>query len=250
MLHIIANWKMELSIKESLDLTKKILKGLKKTSKNVNVVLCPSFTDLEEVGKILKKNKKIGLGAQDLFWEKEGAFTGEVSAKFLKKLGVKYAILGHSERRALGETDKMVRQKVEAALATSIIPIVCVGESWEERNNGLRDEVIIREVRAIFKDLKLGKKKIILAYEPIWAIGTGKSAKPKDSREVEELIKKILVEYIPEKTMEKQVEIIYGGSINSKNISGFVEKGNMKGGLVGGASLRTIEFLNIIEKVS
>lgn len=250
MYHIIANWKMELDFKESLTLTKKILQGLKKNRKNDNIetILCPSFTDLEEVGKILKKSK-VELGAQDMFWKEEGAFTGEVSAKVLKELGVKYVIIGHSERRKLGEKDKEVRKKVEMALKASITPIVCIGETLEERENGLREEVLFRQTRAIFKNLKLGNKKIILAYEPVWAIGTGHAAKPKDSCEAEELIQKILDEYIPEKK-QKQITIIYGGSITSKNISGFIEKGKMLGGLVGGSSLNAKNFLSIINKIS
>lgn len=243
---------MELGFKESLGLTKKILKGLKKLKKSdkVEVVLCPSFTDLEEVGKILKKSKKADLGAQDMFWKKEGAFTGEVSAKMLKELGVKYVILGHSERRRMCETDKLVRQKVEVALKSSLIPIVCVGETLKEKKNGLRDEVLLRQIRAVFKNLKLGRKNLIIAYEPVWAIGTGRAAKPKDSKEAEEVIQKILSEYVPESKVKKQITIIYGGSINSKNISGFIEKGKMNGGLVGSASLKSTEFLKIIKNTT
>lgn len=271
MLYIIANWKMELDFKESLSLTKKILKGLKKLKKSdkvypvkcrkaaisreaklfnrVKVVLCPSFTDLEEVGKILKKSKHADLGAQDMFWKQEGAFTGEVSAKMLKELGVKYVILGHSERRRMGETGNVIRKKVETALKASFTPIVCVGEKLQDRKKGLKDRVLIRQIRTIFKNLKLGRKNIIIAYEPVWAIGTGRAAKPKDSKEAEEVIQTILSEYVPESKIKKQITIIYGGSINSENISGFIEKGKMFGGLVGGASLKSTEFLKIIEKI-
>ncbi|NQU83969.1 MAG: triose-phosphate isomerase [Parcubacteria group bacterium] len=264
MYYIVANWKMQLDFKESLGLTKKILKGLKKLKKDANVypvrsshrefnrvkvILCPSFTDLEEVGKILKKSNKAEMGAQDMFWKDEGAFTGEVSAKMLKELGAKYVIMGHSERRRLGETDKSVRKKIDTAIKASLTPIICVGETLEERKNGLRDEVLMRQIRAVSKNLKLGTKDIVIAYEPVWAIGTGRAAKPKDASEAEEVIKKILSEYIPEKKIEKQITIIYGGSITSKNISGFIEKGKMSGGLVGGASLNAEEFLKIIEKI-
>lgn len=251
MYYIIANWKMELGFKESLDLTKKILKGLKKTKKSdkVKVVLCPSFTDLEEVGKILKKDKQANLGAQDVFWKEDGAFTGEISAKMLKELGVKYVILGHSEKRNLGEKDRIIREKVEIALKLSITPIICIGETLKERKDGLYGEVLMRQIRAVFKNLKIGRKNIIIAYEPVWAIGTGRAAKPKDSCASTDLIKRILSEYIPIKKIEKQITVIYGGSITSKNICGFIEKGKMFGGLVGGASLNAKKLLKIIEKI-
>lgn len=252
---------MELNFKESLELAKKTIKGLEKqakrspsrvarvrgASKDINVILCPSFTELEEVGKLLKKSK-IELGAQDMFWKDEGAFTGEVSAEMLKELGVRYVILGHSERRRMGETDKTTRKKVETALKFSITPIVCIGETLEERKKGLFGEVLSRQIRAVFKNLKLGSKEIIIAYEPVWAIGTGRAAKPKDAKEAADLINKLLKEYLPSSKL-KQITIIYGGSITSKNISGFIKKGEMKGGLVGGSSLDAKEFLKIIEEI-
>jgi triosephosphate isomerase len=275
----IANWKMELTLKESVKLARKIVRPSSastsvKTSagkgkkSNVKIILCPSFTSLEEVGKITNpasastsvktsadkkasagKGQKIGLGAQDMFWKKEGAFTGEVSAKELKRIGVKYVILGHSERRKLGETDKIVRQKLEAALLANLTPILCIGETWEERNKGLVKKVLQKQISVAFKNLKINDKKIIIAYEPVWAIGTGRPAHPEDSKEASEIIKKELVKYLPEKIIKKQITIIYGGSVNSKIIVGFITNGGMSGALVGGASLDGEEFLKIIRNI-
>lgn len=247
MLYAIANWKMELTLKESVKLARKIVRGAEKFG--VKTILCPSFTSLEEVGKITK-GKKTGLGAQDMFWKKEGAFTGEVSSKELKRIGVKYVILGHSERRKLGETDKIVRQKLEAALLANFTPILCVGETWEERNRGLVKKVLQKQISVAFKNLKISDKKIIIAYEPVWAIGTGRPAHPKDSKEASEIILKELSKHLPEKTIKKQITIIYGGSVNSKIIAGFITNGGMSGALVGGASLSGEEFLKIVRNIS
>ncbi len=237
---------MELTLKESVKLARKIVRGAEKFG--VKTILCPSFTSLEEVGKITK-GKKTGLGSQDMFWKEEGAFTGEVSAKELKRIGVKYVILGHSERRKLGETDKIVRQKLEAALLANLTPILCIGETWKERKAGLVKKILQKQISAAFKNLKIGDKKIIIAYEPVWAIGTGRPARPADSKEALEIIVKELKKYFSEKTIKKQITIIYGGSVNSKIIADFIKDGGMAGALVGGASLGAGEFLKIIRNI-
>lgn len=257
--YAIANWKMELTLKESVKLARKIVnssyrhseprRGISHRSKKVEIILCPSFTSLEEIGKITK-NKKVELGAQDMFWKKEGAFTGEVSSKELKRLGVKYVILGHSERRKLGETDKIVRQKLEAALKANLAPILCVGETWEERKRNLVKKTLQKQISVAFKNLKINDKKIIIAYEPVWAIGAGKPAHPNDSKEASEIITKELAKYFSEKIIKKQIIVIYGGSVNSKIIPDFITDGKMAGALVGGASLDAVEFLKIIKVIS
>lgn len=246
MKYAIANWKMELTLKESVKLARKIVRGAEKFS--IKTILCPSFTSIEEVGKITR-GKKTGLGAQDMFWKEEGAFTGEVSANELKRLGVKYVILGHSERRKLGETDKIVRQKLEAALQANLTPILCIGETLEERQKKLVKKILQKQISFAFKNLKISGKKVLIAYEPVWAIGTDRPAHPKDSREAFDIIKKELEKHFPKKTIKKQITIIYGGSVNSKIIADFIKDGRMSGALVGGASLDGSEFLKIIKKI-
>lgn len=245
--YAIANWKMELTLEGSVKLARKIVREAEKFG--TKTILCPSFTSLEEVGKITK-GKKTGLGAQDVFWKKEGAFTGEVSAKELKRIGVKYVILGHSERRKLGETDEIIRQKLETALQFNLTPIVCVGETWEERKKGSVKKILQKQISAAFKNLKISDKKIIIAYEPVWAIGTGRPAHPEDSKEASEIIKKELAKCFPGKIIKKQITVIYGGSVNSKIIADFIKDGGMSGALVGGASLNGKEFLKIIKAIA
>jgi len=238
---------MELTLKESVKLARKIVRGAEKFG--IKTILCPSFTSLEEVGKITK-GKKTRLGSQDMFWKEEGPFTGEVSARELKKIGVKYVILGHSERRKLGETDKIVRKKLEAALQANLNPILCIGETLDERKGKKMGKVLRRQVSFAFKNLKIDNKKIIIAYEPIWAIGTGRPAHPEDAKEASKIIKKELEKYFSEKTIKKQVSVIYGGSVNSEIVSDFITDGEMLGALVGGSSLNGEEFLKIIKNIS
>jgi len=260
-MYFIANWKMNLGVDESAKLAKEIKKG----SKSADIVLCPSFEAIEEVSKVLK-NSKIGLGAQDMFWEGKGAFTGEISPLNLKKMGCSFVILGHSERRKLGETDEDVRKKLLLALEIGLFPIICVGETLAERKAGKTKDIITKQVTAIFKNIKLGTKKIIIAYEPVWAIGTGVPAHPRDAAQARDLIFKLLSKYLPSphpspsppeadppwaekrgRVREgEQIAVIYGGSVTAKNIGGFLKEGKMEGALVGGASLEAKEFIKIV----
>jgi triosephosphate isomerase len=248
-MYFIANWKMQLSVRESVNLAKKIKNGLKSVlsvkKKSVGIVLCPSFDSLESVFEAVKKSKA-EMGVQDMFYKERGQFTGEESPLNLKELGVKYAILGHSERRKLGETDEDVRKKLVMALETGIFPIVCVGETLAERKSGKTKNIITKQVAAIFKNIKLGAKKVIIAYEPVWAIGTGIPAHPRDAAEARDLIFKLLGEYF-KKAELKRIIVIYGGSVDSKNISGFLSKGKMEGALIGGSSLNAEEFIKIVK---
>jgi len=247
----IANWKMQLSIKEGVNLAKKIKEKLETKNKLAKVVLCPSFDSLGFVAKAIRSNQKsrIFLGAQDVFWEERGAYTGEVSVLNLKEIGCGYVILGHSERRKLGETDEEVRKKVMAVLKAGLIPIICIGETLLERKEGKTKDVIRKQLAAIFDGLKLKiKNQIIIAYEPVWAIGTGVYANPKDVGIARDLIFKFLQNYFNENQLKK-IFIIYGGSVDSKNIYEFLTVGKMEGALVGGASLNTNEFLKIIQYV-
>ncbi len=285
---------MQLGVDESVKLAKKIKASYSSSeakqsreARNVKVVLCPSFDSLESVARVLDSEKskvkdqrlRIFLGAQDMFYKKRGQFTGEESPFNLQELGVKYVILGHSERRKLGETDEDVRKKLLMALKAGLVPIVCVGETLAERKAGKTKDVISKQITAIFKksdfaDSKVGLRnsklgagnvaagfslrKVIIAYEPVWAIGTGVFAEAEDAKEVRDFILKLLRKYLPSPHLPllargrvrkgEQITVIYGGSVDSKNIFDFLTKGGMEGALVGGASLNATEFLKIVKK--
>ncbi|MDP2648081.1 MAG: triose-phosphate isomerase [Candidatus Yanofskybacteria bacterium] len=236
---LIANWKAnpDTAIR-ALALARKIHAGIPLPS-GVDVVIAPPFPFLQIVGGALRRAK---LGAQDLFWEDLGPYTGEVSWRQLKSLGVEYAIIGHSERRALvGETDEMINKKVRAALEAGITPVLCVGEPKEVRKSGIA--AVKRYVAAqIEKDLantRMGE--IVIAYEPIWAIGTGTPDSPRSAAEMIHYIK----ERVPQ-GMRKQLRVLYGGSCTAANADIFLKEPEIDGALVGGASLNPREFIKII----
>jgi triosephosphate isomerase (TIM) len=242
---IIGNWKMNpSSVKEAEKLFGGVFK-LTADIKKTEIVICPPFVYL---GNLLKLSRKIKLGAQNVFYEAEGAFTGEISAKMLKNLGAKYVILGHSERRALGETNTDINKKVKAALSVALVPILCVGES-------LRDEKheYFNFVRTQIEDCLSGVPKnlisrIILAYEPVWAISTTmnrRDATPADCEEMIIFIRKILADKFGKDA--SKVKIIYGGSVNDKDAAGFLETGGADGLLPGRASLDIKKFTKIID---
>lgn len=219
---IVANWKLNPD-------TEKEAVNLAKESDVEGLIICPPFPFLEAVAKVIKKAK---LGAQDLFWEEKGAYTGEVSGSQLKDLCVEYVIIGHSERRLkLGETDEMVAKKIKAALKDGLKPILCVGETAEERARGIAEEVVERELRIGLSLIPEKEKEVIVAYEPIWAIGTGTPDTPGNMLEMVRLIKGAA---------------IYGGSITSENAEDFLKHQEIRGALVGGASLNSKEIKNII----
>ncbi|MFH2136270.1 MAG: triose-phosphate isomerase [Patescibacteria group bacterium] len=251
----VANWKMNLTAAETIDLTEKLSQGLRSfANEETEIVLCPAFTALDELSGLLKKENPANLkiGAQDVFWEEKGAFTGEVSVRMLKEVDCRYVIVGHSERRKnLGETDEMVNKKVKILLKNDFTPIVCVGETFEERQKGIRDVVVAREVEAALRDVELfGNKKIIIAYEPVWVIGTGQAVEPEDAEHSHRMIRETLLENFSPDIVEKHFEIIYGGSVDSKNIGDFMEKENIDGVLVGGASLKVEEFVKMIKEIA
>ena len=249
MVHLVGNWKMQLNETESEALAKEVVRlwaaqGAAKTG--VAVVVCPSHMALEEVAKVVK-GTPVALGAQDVFWEDKGAFTGEISAKTLKELGCDYCIVGHSERRQhLGETDEMVNKKVLALLRQNITPIICVGETLAERESGKRDAVVIGQVRAALAGASLvGTHRAIVAYEPRWVIGTGKAVSPEDAAEMHHLILNALHEILPSDM--DHVSVIYGGAVDAKNVAGFLAVDVIKGALVGGASLKPQDFAAMAE---
>jgi triosephosphate isomerase (TIM) len=241
------NWKMHLGTpNEAISLIKS-LKSLIKGIKNVDIVIAPPFTVLESVVRELKKTD-ISVSAQNMYFEDKGAFTGEISPLFLKSMGVKYVILGHSERRQIfGETDDLINKKIKKALKESLIPIVCIGENLNAREAGKTKEIIRNQMNFTFQDL-IGQDmiKIIIAYEPIWAIGTGKTATPKQAEEIHIFIRDILKEKYGENVAD-EIRIQYGGSIKPNNAKSLFSRENIDGGLVGGASLNSESFYEIIE---
>ncbi len=240
---IMANWKMQLTIKESLFLANQFAKKIK-NSKN-EVVICPDYCALAFVGPILKKTK-LNLGAQDSAVAVKGAYTGEVSPVNLRALGVKYVILGHSERREhLHENSAIINNKIKAALENKLIPVLCIGEKLAERNSGETKNYLLQELRHALKGVKIKTANdLIIAYEPVWAISTNKNAKPMSSGEASEI--QTFIKTAAKKMLKKEVNVIYGGSTNAANAADFLVQKNIGGLLVGGASLKVDEFVSMV----
>jgi triosephosphate isomerase len=244
---IAANWKMHMTVGEADAFLDTFLLELGE-ERGVEVVIAPPFTALARVSERLSKSQKVKVGAQNMHWEKSGAFTGEVSAAMLRDLFVRHVILGHSERRTLfGETDEIVNRKVRAALEGSLEPIVCIGETLEERDAGQVEQVLQRQVReslAGFGPREL--LKMVLAYEPVWAIGTGRTASPEQAQEAHAFIRKTLAEISDPATAEK-IRIQYGGSVKPSNTAELMKQRDIDGALVGGASLDPRAFAEIVK---
>ncbi len=233
---IAGNWKMNKDPAESRSLMQRLLE-LAGDVKDRDVIICPPFTSLPAVAEIIR-NSRFKLGAQNMHWERSGAYTGEISGLFLKSLGCEYVIIGHSERRhIMGETDEMINSKLKAALEIGLISIFCIGETEKEREQGRTEEVILLQLREGLKDIESEIHKIIFAYEPVWAIGTGKTATPQQASEVHKFIRA---------QCKKQITILYGGSVNAGNIDSLMAEKEIDGVLVGGASLKPEEFARII----
>ena len=241
---IAGNWKMNKTAKEAVELINE-LKPLVCKSKP-EVVVCVPYTDLWAVAEAIK-GSKIKLGAENVAWADSGAFTGEISADMLKEIGVEYVIIGHSERRQyFGETDETVNKRTLAALNARIKPIVCVGETEEERENGLTEKVLERQIVEGLKGFKAKDfDKIVIAYEPVWAIGTGKTATATDANNTIGYIRHILAKKFHRSIAEK-TRIQYGGSMNVKNCKELMAEDEIDGGLIGGASLKAADFSVIV----
>lgn len=243
---IAGNWKMY----KDLHGTEELINGLKAklpTSLNGNrVVICPPYTSLALAGSMLK-DSAIGLGAQNMYWEEEGAFTGEVSPAMLKSVGCEYVILGHSERRQyFGETNEAVNRKAKKAIASGLTPIICVGELLEEREKGITEQVVSAQVRGCLKDIpESDAANLIMAYEPVWAIGTGKTATPQQAQDVHQFIRKLAGQIYDWPTAERIV-IQYGGSVKPENAVELLKQPDIDGALVGGACLKADSFISII----
>ncbi|NLC76044.1 MAG: triose-phosphate isomerase [Clostridia bacterium] len=241
---IAGNWKMFKTAAE----TEEFLTAFKPLVAEAKgeVLLCPPFTSLETAVKVCR-GTNIQVGAQNMHWEKEGAFTGEIAPGMLTALGVTHCIIGHSERRQyFGETDETVNKKVQAAFNYSLLPIVCVGETLEEREKGISKEVCRRQVEQGLAGLESAlAAKLVIAYEPVWAIGTGKTASPADAQEVIGYIRQVLGEMFGPETAG-QIRIQYGGSVKPDNIKELMAQPDIDGALVGGASLKPESFAAIV----
>ena len=246
---IAGNWKLNKTIKEAIELVT-LLKRELHDLQNVDIVVCPVYTALGEVAEVLM-GSDIKLGAQDLFWEEKGAFTGEVSAPLLKDAGAEFVIIGHSERRQFfHETDETVNKKTKAALKAGLVPITCVGETLAEREADKTFQVVGSQLKGGLINFSAGEmKKAIIAYEPVWAIGTGKVATPAQAQEVHAFIRKELVKLFGQETANG-VRILYGGSVKPDNISQLMSQADIDGALVGGASLDAASFSEIVKQTS
>ena len=241
---IAGNWKMNNNIEESLKLVEEI-KAIS-LNKDVEAVLCVPFTDLKDVKKAIK-NTGIKLAAQNMHWEENGAYTGEISPSMLNELGVDYVLIGHSERRQyFNETDETVNKKVLSALAHNMFPIICVGETLEERESNREKQIVKYQVTGALKDVdKNAIDKIVIAYEPIWAIGTGKTASSDQANEIIAFIREIIGDIYSE-TEKQIIRIQYGGSVKPDNVAELMGKSDIDGALVGGASLKAEDFAKLI----
>lgn len=242
---IAGNWKMNKTPDEARALVEALIPLV--ADAECEVVVCPPFVDLCPVSKAIK-GTNIHLGAQNIHWAKSGAFTGEISADMLKKFGVEYAIVGHSERRQyFGETDATVNMRAKAALENGITPIICVGESLEQRERGETDEFVASQVRGALEGISADDaRRIVIAYEPIWAIGTGRTATAEMAEETIIVIRKTLRSIFGNDAAET-VRIQYGGSMNPQNAASLMAMENIDGGLIGGASLKAEDFSKVVK---
>ena len=241
---IIANWKMNpATFIEAENLLKTVKGGIKK-SDDVKIVICPPAIYLAKI----KTNSDFELGIQNIFWEDKGAYTGEVSALMARKLGIKYAIIGHSERRVyLSETDEMINKKIKAALKNNLKPILCIGETLEEKQKDRTSKIIANQLKLALKNIskfQILNSRFYFAYEPIWAIGSGETPSSNEVMSAALLIRKIIANLYDRQTADN-LSVLYGGSVTSKNALDFLDNSGMNGLLIGGASLNGSEFARI-----
>jgi triosephosphate isomerase len=243
---IAGNWKMFKTGPEAVETAHRLVKLLS-TPLDVDVMIAPPFTALALVSDLLKKTR-ISLGAQNLFWEAEGAYTGEISASMLVSVGCRYVIVGHSERRQyFGETDETVNRKIKAAVSNDLIPVMCIGESETERESKETFSVLDRQVQKGLKGFSADElKTLVIAYEPVWAIGTGKTATADQAQEVHLFLREMLEKKFGNK-LAKSIRILYGGSVKPDNITELMTMPDIDGGLIGGASLEPETFSKIVQ---
>lgn len=244
---VAGNWKMHNDLNESKLLINGIVEGLQNEKVNCEVIVCPPYTSLSEAACLLK-GSKVKLGAQNMHFEDKGAFTGEISAAMLKSAGCEYVILGHSERRTIfNESDELINKKVKKALSSGLKPIFCIGETLSERESGVTNDVVKRQVIGGLKDISESElSNMVMAYEPVWAIGTGKTASPEQAQEVHAFIRSLIKVLYTGLAAENMV-IQYGGSVKPDNAAELLSKNDIDGALVGGACLKPDSLLRIIK---
>ena len=244
---IAGNWKMNMLPNEAMN----FISSLEPTAKNANpeIILCVPYTDLF-YSLLTAQNTKIKIGAQNMHWEENGAYTGEIAPKMLTSINVEYVIIGHSERRQyFAETDETVNKKLKAAIKHELKPILCVGENLKQRELGLENEVVSQQIELAFEEIqKQDARNIIIAYEPIWAIGTGKVATSEDANNMAIQIREKIAKIYDEETSQN-ITILYGGSVKPDNAKEIFETSDVDGALVGGASLKVEEFEQIIKSI-
>jgi triosephosphate isomerase len=242
MKYIFGNWKMYLNHDESVEFAEKI-KDIKPKA-DTEIAVFPSALALNSVKQVLEGNEMF-LGAQNCAWTPKGAYTGGISALMFKEIGCKYVLVGHSERRhVFGESDVDVRKKIEAALDVGLVPVLCVGEKKEERENGQADAVVKKQLMSALEDLYVNKDSLIVAYEPVWAIGTGNSCNPEDVVSMNNCIKDELKRYTND-----EIAVLYGGSVNPDNVVSYTSIETVGGVLIGGSSVKEDKFLPLIEAI-
>lgn len=246
---IAGNWKMNNDLHETVSLISELKKELNDKNVETEVIICPPFISLETASTLLK-DSAIKLGAQNMYFEESGAFTGEVSVSMLKSAGCEYIILGHSERRTIfGESDQIINKKIKTAIKFGLKPIFCIGETLEEREKGITFKVIENQIQNGLKDLKENDlSNLIIAYEPVWAIGTGRNATPQQAQEVHQFIRG-LISKIYSSNFARQLVIQYGGSVKADNAKELLSQPDIDGALVGGACLKADSFAKIINAV-
>lgn len=245
---IAGNWKMNCGPEE----TSQLLNGIKQKRPDIpeslDVLVCPPEISLTTAASRLKGYSRGYLGAQNMHFEDNGAFTGEVSSRMLNEVGCKFVIVGHSERRQyFGETDKTVNAKVKKALADGLQPVICVGESLDQRKKEVHKQMVKKQVQAALNEVQPSEvSSVVIAYEPIWAIGTGETATPDQAQEMHEMIREVLAEFYNSETAGS-IRILYGGSMKPHNAEELLSQPDVDGGLIGGASLKADSFTDIIE---
>ena len=248
---IAGNWKMNKTYTEGVELAEGLASELKDGTGSVDVVVCPPAVDLKGVSEVIEQKKApFALGAQNVYWEESGAYTGETAPDMLTNVGATYCIIGHSERRGyFHETDEEINKKAKALMAHGIVPISCCGEPLEVREAGKHVEFVVDQIKKDTEGLEItDPSKYVVAYEPIWAIGTGKTATADDAQEVCGAIRKTLAEIFGQETADG-IRVLYGGSAKPNNVAGFLEKEDVDGALVGGASLKADSFAAMVKAV-
>jgi triosephosphate isomerase len=243
---VAGNWKMNTDARTSVELAERIASGSMEAAQKATIAVCPPFVYLQAVAKAVGASS-VAVGAQDMYFEANGAFTGEISTAMLKDVGCIYCICGHSERRhVIGETDELVNKKVTAAISGGLLPILCLGELLTEREASQTNEVVTRQLKEGLSGLSAEKMSAVtIAYEPVWAIGTGLTATPDQAQEVHELIRKLLGDMY-DASLAEEIRILYGGSAKPGNAADLMSRKDVDGLLVGGASLKADDFLAII----